>query len=245
MYSAPSSTTRQMTLRRGAARQARPHLRQARPRPGDHLLEIGTGWGGLAHPRRRRATAAASRRRRSRASSTTTRRRAVREAGLEDRVTVLLRGLPRPRRPLRQARLDRDDRGGRLGAPRHVLRACCSDLLEPDGAMLLQAIVHRRPRLPGREGVEAASSARYIFPGGCLPSLRGDRALRRARAPTCAPSTSRTSPRTTRDAASAGANVRRAADELRRRSATTSASAACGACTSPTARPASPSAASG
>ena len=64
--------------------------------PDDHLLEIGTGWGGLAiHAARehgcRVTTTTISREQHALATAR------VREAGLEDRVTVLLRGLPRPR----------------------------------------------------------------------------------------------------------------------------------------------------
>ena len=58
--------------------------------PGDHLLEIGTGWGGLAvhaaqHYGCRVTTTTISRAQRDHAVA------AVRAAGLEDRVTVLLR----------------------------------------------------------------------------------------------------------------------------------------------------------
>ena len=53
----------------------------------------------------------------------------VAAAGLSDRITVLPRRLPRPHRHLRQARVDRDDRGRRLARARHLLRAlpagCC------------------------------------------------------------------------------------------------------------------------
>ncbi len=57
--------------------------------------------------------------------------------------------------------------------------------------MLLQAIV-----IDDRAyEVEKASRSfirSYIFPNGCLPSLRGDRALRSPAAPTCGSSVSRT-----------------------------------------------------
>ena len=62
--------------------------------------------------------------------------------------------------------------------------------------MLLQAIDIE----DGAYEAEKASRSfinKYIFPGGCLPSLRGDRGADR-RAPDCARSTGTTSPRTTR-----------------------------------------------
>ena len=69
------------------------------------------------------------------------------------------RGLPRPHRPLRQARLGRDDRGRRLEGLRHVLRA----LLGAARARRRDAAAgdhDGRPRLPDRARTRARSSAR-------------------------------------------------------------------------------------
>ena len=136
--------------------------------PEDHLLEIGTGWGGLA------IHAAATRG--CRVTTTTISREqhdhavdAVRRAGLEDRVTVLL--------------TDYRDLTGRYDKLvsiemieavgwRHTgtFFAKCSELLADHGAMLLQAIT-----IDDRAyEVEKASRSfinTHIFPGGCLPSL--------------------------------------------------------------------------
>jgi cyclopropane-fatty-acyl-phospholipid synthase len=136
--------------------------------PGDHLLEIGTGWGALA------IHAAATRG--CRVTTTTISREqhahaveAVRRSGVEDRVTVLLRDY----RDL-TGRYDKlvsiemiEAVGWRhLGA----FFAKCSELLVSDGAMLLQAIA-----IDDRAyEVEKASRSfmnTQIFPGGCLPSL--------------------------------------------------------------------------
>ena len=141
--------------------------------PGQHLVEIGTGWGGLAiHAARRHGV---------RVTTTTIseaqRRLAVervRSAGLADRITVLgddYRDLPR--------RLAHDpaDRlvsiemveaiGHRQYAPYFsVIR----DLLKPDGAALIQAIT-----IPDQRFANAAREVdfikRWIFPGSCIPSL--------------------------------------------------------------------------
>jgi cyclopropane-fatty-acyl-phospholipid synthase len=145
--------------------------------PADHVLEIGSGWGGFAlHAAARRGC---------RVTTTTISREqhdytlaAVRAAGLEDRVTVLLQDY----RDLR-GRYDKlvsiemveavgwDRLGAYFGA--------CSELLRPDGAMLLQAIVH--PERVFR--IEKAASGfinAYVFPGGSLPSLAAiERALAR------------------------------------------------------------------
>ena len=216
MYSCARLRAPRRDARGGLARQARPHLRQARPRP--------------ARPRARdrhrlgRLRACTPRATRGCRVTTTTisreqhdlRRRARRAtAGLEDRVTVLLEDYRDLRGTLRQARLDRDDRGRRLAATSARSSRAARELLAPDGAMLLQAIT-----IDDRAyEVEKASRSfirTHIFPNGCLPSLEVIAALRRAATPTCAPSTSRTSPRTTpRRCARWRANVER---ERRRRS---------------------------
>ena len=173
--------------RRQVAKLERICAQARRCRPDDHVLEIGTGWGGFARPRRRDRDGC-------RVTTTTI-----------SREQHALRASSGPRAPgwrtaSRCCCEDyRDLRGSydklvsiemieAVGwrALRHVLPQLL-ELLAPDGAMLLQAIIDRRPRLRGREGLDAASSTRYIFPGGCLPSLEVIARYARARAPTCAP----------------------------------------------------------
>jgi cyclopropane-fatty-acyl-phospholipid synthase len=135
--------------------------------PTDHLLEIGTGWGSLA--------VNAARSRGCRVTTTTiskdqhaTAVRRVREAGLEDRVTVLLEDY----RDLR-GRYDKLVSVEMIEAVGwkdfDTFFARCSDLLEPDGAMLLQAITmdDRAYRI---ERVSRSFIRTMIFPNGCLPS---------------------------------------------------------------------------
>jgi len=137
-------------------------------RPGERLLEIGTGWGGLAlHAARRYGvhvtTTTISREQHAYATA------AVRAAGLRERVTVLLADY----RDLR-GRFDKlvsVEMVEAVGWDRlDAYFAACARLLEPHGAMLLQAIVH--PHRVFR--VEKASEGfinRFVFPGGTLPSL--------------------------------------------------------------------------
>ncbi|MFL5830508.1 MAG: class I SAM-dependent methyltransferase [Solirubrobacteraceae bacterium] len=136
--------------------------------PSDRLLEIGTGWGGLAiHAARTRGchvtTTTISREQRDYALEQ------VRRAGLSDRVEILLEDY-------------RDLRGhyDKLVSVEMIeavgwqhfgtFFAKCSSLLEPDGVMLLQAIT-----IDDRAyHVEKASRSfmnTHIFPNGCLPSL--------------------------------------------------------------------------
>ena len=173
--------------------------------PGDRLLEIGTGWGGLAlHAAGRYGahvtTTTISREQHAYASA------AVRAAGLEDRVAVLLQDYRDLRgRYDKLVSIEMIEAVGWEHLDTYFARV--RDLLEPHGAMLLQAIVH--PHRVFR--VEKASTGfinAYIFPGGTLPSLPRSSARSRA-APTCAPSRSTTSRRTTRARCAAGAALPR------------------------------------
>jgi cyclopropane-fatty-acyl-phospholipid synthase len=135
--------------------------------PSDHLLEIGTGWGSLA--------VHAARTRGCRVTTTTISRdqhatavRRVREAGLEDRVTVMLEDY----RDLRGAydKLVSVEMVEAVGwKDFDTFFAKCSDLLEPDGAMLLQAITmdDRAYRI---ERLSRSFIRTMIFPNGALPS---------------------------------------------------------------------------
>jgi cyclopropane-fatty-acyl-phospholipid synthase len=136
--------------------------------PSDHLIEIGTGWGSLA------VHAAATRGCRVTTTTISEHQHAyavqrVREAGLQDRVEVLLSDY----RDLRGSydKLVSIEMIEAVGW-QHIgtFFRCCSDLLHSHGAMLLQAIT-----IDDRAyEVEKASKSfikEYIFPGGCLPSM--------------------------------------------------------------------------
>ncbi len=136
--------------------------------PSDRVLEIGTGWGSFAlYAARTRGchitTTTISNEQYRHASD------AVSAAGLNDRVTVLNRDYSELQgRYDKLVSIEMIEAVGwrRLG---HFLSRC-SQLLEPHGAMLLQAITVDDYAYP----VERASSSfikDYIFPGGSLPSL--------------------------------------------------------------------------
>jgi cyclopropane-fatty-acyl-phospholipid synthase len=168
MYSSAIFERPGATLREAQVAKLDRICRRLRLRPGERLLEIGTGWGGLAlHAAGRYGahvtTTTISREQHAYASA------AVRAAGLEDRVTVLLEDY----RDLR-GRYDKLVSIEMIEAVgwEHLdaYFAACSALLEPHGAMLLQAIVH--PHRVFR--VEKASTGfinAFVFPGGTLPSL--------------------------------------------------------------------------
>ena len=167
MYSSAYFPRRGMTLAQASRAKLELVCRKLDLRAGDHVLEIGTGWGGFA------VHAASTRG--CRVTTTTISREQcehacewVQAAGVADRVTVLcedyrdLRG--------RYEKLVSIEMIEAVGY-RHfdTFFARCSNLLTGDGRMLLQAIV-----IDDRAyAVEKASRSfirTHIFPGGCLPS---------------------------------------------------------------------------
>ncbi|MDX1697449.1 MAG: cyclopropane-fatty-acyl-phospholipid synthase family protein [Thiohalobacterales bacterium] len=136
--------------------------------PGDHVLEIGTGWGGFA--------LYAAQNYGCRVTTTTISReqyefaqQRVREAGLEDRITLLFEDY----RHL-EGSYDKLVSIEMIEAIGHqyfdTYFSKCSDLLKDDGMMLLQAITISDQRYDfARKSTDFIQ--RYIFPGGCLPSV--------------------------------------------------------------------------
>jgi cyclopropane-fatty-acyl-phospholipid synthase len=168
MYSSAYFPRRDMTLAQASRAKIELVCKKLDLRPGDHVLEIGTGWGGFAvHAARttgcRVTTTTISREQYKHA------REWVQSAGVADLVTVLCEDY----RDLR-GRYDKLVSIEMIEAVGYrefgTFFARCSDLLASDGAMLLQAIV-----IDDRAyAVEKASRSfirTHIFPGGCLPSL--------------------------------------------------------------------------
>ena len=134
----------------------------------DTVMEIGTGWGGFAihaakHYGCHVTTTTISQQQHDYA------RQAISEAGLEDKITLLLRDY----RDLDGSfdKLVSIEMIEAVGHEYHdtFFRKCC-DLLKPDGQMLLQAITIADQRYDSyKTGVDFIK--RYIFPGGCLTSV--------------------------------------------------------------------------
>ena len=136
--------------------------------PRDHVVEIGTGWGGFAiHAARKHGcrvtTTTISREQYELASQR------VREAGLEDRITLLREDY----RDL-QGRYDKLVSIEMIEAIGHAQYDTyfrkCGELLRPGGRMLIQAItIADRQYEYAKRHVDFIK--RYIFPGGGLPSV--------------------------------------------------------------------------
>ena len=157
------------TLEQASVAKFEAVCRKLRLRPGDRVVEIGTGWGGLAiHAAARYGahvtTTTISREQHDHA------REMIARAGLTDRITLLLE--------------DYRDLKGRYDKAMSIemieavgaqyldtYLAKCAALLEPHGAMLLQAIT-----LQDQFYAQAQKSVdyiqRFIFPGSFIPSVQ-------------------------------------------------------------------------
>lgn len=137
-------------------------------RPEHELVEIGTGWGGFAlhaaqHYGARVTTTTLSREQHAYA------RERIHKADCEDRIRLLLDDYRDLRGTYdRLVSIEMIEAVGARFLPGYF--RTCSSLLQPDGAMSIQAIV------TGDQGYEAAARhvdfiKEYVFPGGCLPSI--------------------------------------------------------------------------
>ena len=136
-------------------------------KPGDHVIEIGTGWGGFAlhaaqHYGARVTTTTISQEQYRFA------RARIQQAGLEQQITVLDRDF----RDL-EGKFDKLvslEMIEAIDTPLYRLFfEKCSELLKADGLMVLQAITIADQRFdPERRSIDFIQ--RYIFPGSGLPS---------------------------------------------------------------------------
>jgi cyclopropane-fatty-acyl-phospholipid synthase len=137
-------------------------------KPDDHLLEIGTGWGGMAiyaasHYGCRVTTTTLSQEQYNYS------RQRIEAQGLGERITLLLtdyRDLTGEYDKL--VSIEMIEAVGHAYLPQYFRQ--CAGLLKPDGLMLLQAITMRDQRFEqAKNSVDFIQ--RYIFPGGALPSV--------------------------------------------------------------------------
>ena len=177
MYSSALFAFADVTLEDASIAKLDRLCRMIEIRPGDRVLEIGTGWGGFAIHAATRFGAHVTTTTIS-AEQYTYAKELVATAGLEERITVL--------------GVDYRDLSGvwdRLVAIEMIeavdwrdydtfFSACC-DLLVPGGTMGLQAIVIEPDRFERAKNTRDFIKA-HIFPGGCLPSIEAiERSLAR------------------------------------------------------------------
>ena len=135
----------------------------------DHLLEIGTGWGGMAiHAAKefgcKVTTTTISKEQYDFASL------AVKEQGLEDRVQVLFKDYRELEGTYdKLVSVEMIEAVGHRYYTEYFTR--CSQLLKPEGLLLLQSITIADQRY-ARACNTVDFIQRYIFPGGALPSVQ-------------------------------------------------------------------------
>ena len=168
MYSSAIFPSPESTLEEASLAKLDHICRKLDLRPGDHLLEIGTGWGGLAlHAASRFGC---------RVTTTTISKKQhemalkrIRDAGLSERVTVLLEDY----RTLtgqydKLISVEMIEAVGLKNLPTYFEK--CSSLLKPEGLMVLQAITIRDHYYEyARRNVDFIQ--RYVFPGAGIPSI--------------------------------------------------------------------------
>jgi len=135
--------------------------------PGNHVLDIGCGWGGMAIHLATHHDVHVTGITLSEEQAALARER-VRAAGVADKVTILLEDY---RDTAASGR--RFDRIVSVGMFEHVGRAqfetffgACAKMLEDDGVILLHTIGRM-----GGPGTTDAFTRKYVFPGGYIPAL--------------------------------------------------------------------------
>lgn len=168
MYSCAVFERDDMTLEQAQVAKLDRLCRKLDLQPGDHLLEIGTGWGALAihaaqHYGCRVTTTTISREQHALA------RERIAAAGLADRITLRLDDYR-----------DLDGRYHKLVSVEMIEAVGhqyfdtffrrCGELLVPGGTMVLQAItIDDRQYEAARDSVDFIK--RHVFPGCCIPSV--------------------------------------------------------------------------
>jgi cyclopropane-fatty-acyl-phospholipid synthase len=168
MYSSAIFASREMSLGQAQRHRLDVICRKLRLGPEDHLVEIGSGWGGMAiHAVKeygcRVTTTTISRQQYELA------RQRVRDAGLEDRITLLQKDY----RDLegqydKLVSIEMIEAIGENQFDTYFQK--CRQLLKPGGRLLVQAITIADAQYEAyRKNVDFIQ--RYIFPGGFLPSV--------------------------------------------------------------------------
>ena len=167
MYSCAVFEERSATLEQAQVAKLERICRKLDLGPGDHVLEIGTGWGGFA--------VHAARTRGCRVTTTTLSREQhalaherIRAAGVEHLVDLRVDDYRELRGSYdKLVSIEMIEAVGWRDFGTFFER--CSDLLAPNGLMLLQAIT-MDDRAYAVEKASRSFIRTYVFPNGCLPS---------------------------------------------------------------------------
>ncbi|MEM7430753.1 MAG: cyclopropane-fatty-acyl-phospholipid synthase family protein [Pseudomonadota bacterium] len=168
MYSSAFFESEESSLGEAATAKLQRICDKLELKPGDHVIEIGSGWGGFAifaaqNYGCRVTTTTISKEQFAMAEAR------IAAAGLQDQITLLQKDY----REL-EGQYDKLVSIEMIEAVGHQYHnnffSKCCQLLKPDGLMLLQAITIADQRY-GRYKRGVDFIRRYIFPGGCLTSV--------------------------------------------------------------------------
>ncbi|MFM5857866.1 class I SAM-dependent methyltransferase [Aeromonas veronii] len=167
-YSSAIYPSAEATLEEGQQAKLRTICERLELGPDDHLLEIGSGWGGLAVYAARHYGCRVTTTTISRAQHDYAKEWIARE-GLGDRITLLLEDYRKLEGTYdKLVSIEMIEAVGHAFLPDYFRQL--SRLLRPGGRLLIQAITIADQRhaqyLRGVDFIQ-----RYIFPGGCLPSV--------------------------------------------------------------------------
>ncbi|MBT1064990.1 cyclopropane-fatty-acyl-phospholipid synthase family protein [Bowmanella sp. Y26] len=168
MYSAAIYPTAQSTLAEAQQHKLQTICEKLNLKADDHLLEIGTGWGGLAifaakHFGCKVTTTTISEEQYSYTAAL------IKQQGLSDKITLLKQDYRKLSGKFdKLVSIEMVEAVGKAYLTTFFRQ--CSKLLKADGLMLLQSITISEARLAsyakGQDFIQ-----RYIFPGGFLPSV--------------------------------------------------------------------------
>ncbi len=168
MYSSALFADDSMTLEQASIAKLDALCKKLQLQSTDHLVEIGTGWGGMAihaatHYGCKVTTTTLSKRQMEHT------RQRVQAAGLSDKITVLMKDYRELKGTYdKLVSIEMIEAVGHQYFSEYFAK--CSSLLKPDGLMALQAITITDQRYEqAKKSVDFIQ--RYIFPGGCLPSV--------------------------------------------------------------------------
>ncbi len=168
MYSSAVFDTPDMTLEQASVSKLDRICRKLELGPADHVLEIGTGWGGFALHAAGKYGCRVTTTTISQAQYELAQQR-VEAAGLQDKITILLKDY----RDL-EGQFDKLVSIEMIEAVGHqffdTYFAKCASLLKPEGMMLLQGITIADQRYESAKN-SVDFIQRYIFPGSCIPSV--------------------------------------------------------------------------
>jgi cyclopropane-fatty-acyl-phospholipid synthase len=169
MYSAAQFLTPEDSLEQAQLNKLQRICQKLALQPGDHLLEIGTGWGSMALYAAQNYGCRVTTTTLSKEQYAFTAQR-IEQLGLQDQVTLLLKDY----RDLtgeydKLVSIEMIEAVGHRFLPTYFKQ--CAHLLKSNGLMLIQAITIREQRYEqAKRGVDFIQ--RYIFPGGALPCVQ-------------------------------------------------------------------------